>query len=673
MSTELLINFDKNSQKTTTSSNANLNKNDLKEKKEGMSLFDSLMNEAKSNETQTEEKSNKEDKVIEKDIKSSLNKEDKIVEKDTKIFSNKKENLTLEEDASVKTITTNTISEVTEKKDISLKKLVEKLVDIVVSAAKDIFDKKDSKNMDVTEVKNTVEKLLNKKIETVEDKETLKKIVSKKLDIINNSVEIIKTEVKENKLVTPSNILDEKIKELTDNSKEIIKTEVKVIKNNVKDIHKDIIVLENNQSESKNKKNNEIKNNVEKNLIIIDESSDEIENMISKINGVDKKENLTKEESEVSIDKYKKIDFEEKPLLKVSNAKVVEDNATQITKTIENKIGTIKESIATINNNILEITIVKTTEEKLAKKETIQVENKIMTSESNTKDSEKPLIASMFLNAQKSTKNQTSLEQIKDAKSNINDKKTIESVKVSAEKLDLKLEDTEVTHEEEVGQKPVSTEKKEELKTNSLINNKLLNRVIIDQKIEANNQNREQNAVSVQKEQIAIVDNEKKINESIEIHVPKEIIPTLQNKIIGAQQKMGSFMSEVARNMYLNYKPPVTAFRVNLNPANLGSISIMMKANKVDNSLTVSMNLSNSNTMEAFTENKIALQNAIQRQFNETSNVSINFNLDNKNSENEFGQSSENNQKNQNNNSNNSDNEVEDIEENEIIATNDYM
>jgi len=279
----------------------------------------------------------------------------------------------------------------------------------------------------------------------------------------------------------------------------------------------------------------------------------------------------------------------------------------------------------------------------------------------------------MFLNAQKNTKNQTSLEQIKDAKSNIIDKKTIESVKVSAEKLDLKLDDTEVAHEEEVGKKPVTSEKKEELKTNNLINNKLLNRVLIDQKIEANNQNKERNVILMQKEQIVTVDNEMKINESIEMHVPKEIVPSLQNKIIGAQQKMGSFMSEVARNMYLNYKPPVTAFRVNLNPANLGSISIMMKANKVDNSLTVSMNLSNSNTMEAFTENKIALQNAIQKQFNETSNVSINFNLDNKNSENQFGQNSENNQKNQNNNSNSSDNEVEDIEENEIIATNDYM
>jgi len=672
MSTELLINFDKNSQKTTTSANSNLNKSDLKEKKEGMSLFDSLMNEAKSNETQTEEKSNKEKS-------NTINKEDKVVEKDTKGSLNKNENnnkekSTSKEAGTVKITTTDTISEVNEKKDISLKKLVEKLVDIVVSAAKDIFDKKDPKNIDVSEVKNTVEELLNKKIETVEDKETLKKIVSQKLDIVKNSVDKIKNEVDKNNLDRPSPI-DENTKKQIDNTKETIKDEVKIIKENVKKIYTDISVLKDNKStETTDNQNSKIKNNVENSLTIIDESSDEIKDIISKINGTSKKENIIKDESsEITYKKENISDLKKEPEVFLNKDTKLPDDLNKTTSKIEHKIEIIKEAISNINEKVAEVIIVKTTGEDLKKKEIVTSTKNIINSENSSQDSEKPLIASMFLNAQKNTKNQTSLEQIKDAKSNIIDKKTIESVKVSAEKLDLKLDDTEVAHEEEVGKKPVTSEKKEELKTNNLINNKLLNRVLIDQKIEANNQNKERNVILMQKEQIVTVDNEMKINESIEMHVPKEIVPSLQNKIIGAQQKMGSFMSEVARNMYLNYKPPVTAFRVNLNPANLGSISIMMKANKVDNSLTVSMNLSNSNTMEAFTENKIALQNAIQKQFNETSNVSINFNLDNKNSENQFGQNSENNQKNQNNNSNSSDNEVEDIEENEIIATNDYM
>ena len=136
---------------------------------------------------------------------------------------------------------------------------------------------------------------------------------------------------------------------------------------------------------------------------------------------------------------------------------------------------------------------------------------------------------------------------------------------------------------------------------------------------------------------------------------------------------MGSFMGDVARNMYLNYKPPVTAFRVNLNPANLGSISIIMKANKVDNSLSVSMNLSNSNTMEAFTENKVALHNALLKQFNETSNVSIDFSMQDNNSENEFSQFNQNSKENNDGEEQNNESKSNDREEQEIIETNDYM
>jgi len=159
----------------------------------------------------------------------------------------------------------------------------------------------------------------------------------------------------------------------------------------------------------------------------------------------------------------------------------------------------------------------------------------------------------------------------------------------------------------------------------------------------------------------------------VELSVPRDVIQNLQTKIIGAQQKLSGFMSEVARNMYLNYKPPVTAFRVNLNPANLGSISIIMKANKIDNSLTVSMNLSNSNTMESFVENKAMLQNAIQKQFSESSNVSIDFGMQNQNSENSFNQFNQNNNQNSNQNNEDSDMTNENTEEEQEIANNDYM
>ena len=55
-----------------------------------------------------------------------------------------------------------------------------------------------------------------------------------------------------------------------------------------------------------------------------------------------------------------------------------------------------------------------------------------------------------------------------------------------------------------------STEKKEELKTNNLINTRTLNRAIIDQKIEANNVNILRNNEISQKEIINNNENEKK-------------------------------------------------------------------------------------------------------------------------------------------------------------------
>ena len=55
MSAELLMNFDKTISNKTNNESTSLNRNTTKEKKEGSSLFDSLMNEAKI-ESKSEEK-----------------------------------------------------------------------------------------------------------------------------------------------------------------------------------------------------------------------------------------------------------------------------------------------------------------------------------------------------------------------------------------------------------------------------------------------------------------------------------------------------------------------------------------------------------------------------------------------------------------------------------------
>ena len=130
---------------------------------------------------------------------------------------------------------------------------------------------------------------------------------------------------------------------------------------------------------------------------------------------------------------------------------------------------------------------------------------------------------------------------------------------------------------------------------------------------------------------------------------------------------MGNFMSDLARSMYLNYKPPVTAFKMNLNPANLGSISIVIKSNKVDKSVDISMNMNNNNTLDSFVENKQALQNALQKQLNDSSSISLNFGMQDGNSNQSFNQSQQDNNSKQSSTNNTSDKNEEDTSVDEII------
>jgi hypothetical protein len=171
----------------------------------------------------------------------------------------------------------------------------------------------------------------------------------------------------------------------------------------------------------------------------------------------------------------------------------------------------------------------------------------------------------------------------------------------------------------------------------------------------------------------------------VNLTVPTAIVETIQTKIISAQQKVGSFMSDVARTMYLNYKPPVTAFRINLNPANLGSIAIVMKSNKSNNSMDINMKMSNSSTMDIFTDTKSSLHSAIMRTFNEnssnntTSNLNLSFDMQGDSSNGGFGESfSQNQQQKQQQDDNDVNSDIassneQDIIDNNIVETTDYM
>ena len=273
---------------------------------------------------------------------------------------------------------------------------------------------------------------------------------------------------------------------------------------------------------------------------------------------------------------------------------------------------------------------------------TVSSNLKDLSSEAKTKqDLKDPLLASMFLSSQRKLKEVTSQEQLNSAQKNIEENKTMESVSKSASMLELNAEDMEVEVEKgietavQLKKNPLTEEKNSQSKTVITSNNRVLDRMFLEKQLSEKvlaQGNILKEGIVQQKgaaeavNTIKTAEVEAGVKETVvTLQVPSSIVETIQNKIIGAQQKMGSFMSEVARNMYQNYKPPVTSFRVNLNPANLGSIAIVMKANKSDNSLSVSMNMSNASTMDVFADNKTVLQNALSRNLNDGSNISLNF------------------------------------------------
>ncbi|MEA3315052.1 MAG: flagellar hook-length control protein FliK, partial [Campylobacterota bacterium] len=190
---------------------------------------------------------------------------------------------------------------------------------------------------------------------------------------------------------------------------------------------------------------------------------------------------------------------------------------------------------------------------------------------------------------------------------------------------------------------------------------------IIDKSIKENVSIRD----NISKTEVKSIKEEKVENgeKVVVMNVSKDVVETIQNKIIGAQQKVGHFMSETARNMYLNYQAPMNAFRISLNPANLGTIAIVMRSNKVDNSISISMNMSNPATMDMFTDSKSLLQSALGKNFNENSNINLSFGMQDNNSDKNSQQFSQNqNSDNYNeSNENSSDNKKEDINSDELL------
>ncbi|MCK5111786.1 MAG: flagellar hook-length control protein FliK, partial [Arcobacteraceae bacterium] len=344
---------------------------------------------------------------------------------------------------------------------------------------------------------------------------------------------------------------------------------------------------------------------------------------------------------------------------------IINELPKEVRKNIVDDIKEIKSSskqlISEAKSQQTKIDLPKDTKQTIAK-QSVEKINVNITQKDN-------ISANMFLGAQKNANELGKIQKITQSKKVLEEVKTTTGVKKSADILELNATDIEITTEG--GEKKIEVVKKD---TQIKSINSFLDKLILEQNKHIKNPINQPTTIFPTASKIiekAQTSQTSKIKETIELTVPNNVAQVFTTKVIGARQQVGSFMSEVARNMYLNYKPPVTAFRLNLNPASLGSISIMLKSNKADKSMSVSMNMSSTATLESFIDNKASLQSALQRNFSETSsNISLSFGMQSDSSNHAFEQAKQE----QNNNQSQDIHMEQTLIDDEIIQdTQDYM
>ncbi len=696
MSLDVLSNLSKEivSKKATSTDS----KEDVSSKKEGSSLFDSLM------------------KGIQKEKQPDIT--DKPQKETTKNETNEK-----------KVVVDSKLNQAQENEGTkeASKKVSEGLVDLVVDKAKlksqqELLPEKTAKNTKTTEEIKTVE------TKTAESKtnEEIKIKVDGKASLIKEAVDEIKNEIskigkedKENskeleksktdknntaktteEIKTVESKTNEEIKIKVDGKASLIKEAVDEIKNEISKIGKEdkenskeleksktdknntAKTTETTETTEESKTNEEIKIKVDGKASLIKEAVDEIKNEISKIGKEDKENSKELEKSKTDKNNTAKTTEEIKTVESKTNEEIkikVDGKASLIKEAVDE----IKKDISSIENNEENGTLdsltknnnegngKETTKSSIAKQQVL--ENELFSKKTETQiDGKITLLANGFLNSQEKNKQTVSLSQLSNAQNNIEKNKTLKSVKDSANMLDLNMEKINVEHSDESGKAKTIEVLSKEDKASQLqrIQNQGVNRFIMEKENMVKNEELI-NSAEIDK---TSSDNVQQKEKNILLNVPQAVVETIQSKIIGAQQKVGSFMSEVARNMYLNYKPPFTSFRMNLNPANLGSIAVVMRASKTDNNISVSMNMNNNSTMEVMAENKVALQTALQKQLGDGSNVSLSFDMQDGSNTDQFEQSNQNNNSsNQNNRDNRPEESTKVVLEDENIEELDYM
>ncbi|MEM5558944.1 flagellar hook-length control protein FliK [Aliarcobacter cryaerophilus] len=230
----------------------------------------------------------------------------------------------------------------------------------------------------------------------------------------------------------------------------------------------------------------------------------------------------------------------------------------------------------------------------------------------------KEVASNIFLAEQKNSLNNQLLFNKNEAVNILKNASSIEDIEKSANILDLDANNLEV--EQNISSESLndlSIDEKEILDRknmlNSILNEKNIRSVDVRNLIT--------NSIEASK---ALLEDTINILDDKILDIQPNFVNSIQSRIVGAKQQMASMMSDVARQMYENYKPPVTVFRMNLNPGDLGTISVLIKQDK-SSGLTINMSVSNIATLELLMENQNMLRNSLAKTFNDSANFNLDF------------------------------------------------
>ncbi|MPL83965.1 hypothetical protein SDC9_29924 [bioreactor metagenome] len=402
---------------------------------------------------------------------------------------------------------------------------------------------------------------------------------------------------------------------------------------------------ETNNNLSDIKKDNKIQNEVVNNEIIKTEISKEEnkknttkkDNILNIENNQQKNEEI-KADNELKIDNKLDSNFKElqETVTSEGNTVIKSDNtqtSNDSNKTIDNLlILTTEDGKPILENNQVEEKVEPKKSlmdyliEKNSQKNILEVQDTKATNLSKDENVvSKDFVSNIYLGEQKNSMvNQFLFNKNEALKLLQNGSISLEDIEKSANILNLELDDVSVEQDttmqtlKNVKQDlDLSSEKKNILDT--MLSEKNIRSAdiknLITQSVEASS---------------ALLDNTLNVSSDVTVDINPTLLNNIQSRIIGAKQQMSQMMSDVARQMYENYKPPVTVFKINLNPVELGSISILMKNDK-NNGLNISMSVSNMTTLDTLLGNQDLLRNSLAKTFNENTQFNLDFSSSNQN------------------------------------------